>query len=204
MPKLDLRKQLGPLYDAPLEPILVKVPAMNFLMLDGSGDPQTSIEYQHAVEALFALSYSLKFAVKKSGGPDYGVLPLEGLWWVDDLASLDRERRDNWRWTSMIMQPKPVTAELVEMIREEVRKKKQLPALDRVRFERLEEGLSAQVLHVGPYADEWPTIERLHRFAQDSGYELRGKHHEIYLSDPRRASPERLRTILRHPVRERQ
>lgn len=204
MPKLDLRKQLGPLYEARSEPSLVEVPAMNYLMIDGSGDPRTAPEYQQAVEALFVLSYALKFMVKKGGGPDYGVLPLEGLWWVDDLASLNLERRDNWRWTSMIMQPEPVTAELVDRAKEEVRRKKQLPSLDSLRFERFEEGLSAQVLHVGPYAEEWPTIERLHRFVEDSGYELRDKHHEIYLSDPRRSAPERLRTILRHPVRRRQ
>mgnify|MGYP000933598020 FL=1 len=203
MSKLDLRKRLGPLYDARSEPALVEVPAMSYLMIDGSGDPNVE-GYQQATEALFALSYALKFAIKKSGGPDYGVLPLEGLWRVDDLAALDLQHRENWRWTSMIMQPDQVTAELVERTREEVRKKKQLPSLDRLRFETFEEGLAAQVLHIGPYADERPTIERLHRFVEDNGYELRDKHHEIYLGDPRRAVPDRLRTILRHPVRKRQ
>ncbi len=203
MSKLDLRKRLGPLYDARSEPALVEVPAMSYLMIDGSGDPNAE-GYQQATEALFALSYALKFAIKKGGGPDYGVLPLEGLWWVDDLAALDLQHRENWRWTSMIMQPDQVTAELVERTREEVRKKKQLPSLDRLRFETFEEGLAAQVLHIGPYADERPTIERLHRFVEDNGYELRDKHHEIYLGDPRRAAPDRLRTILRHPVRKRQ
>jgi hypothetical protein len=203
MSKLDLRKRLGPLYDARSEPALVEVPAMSYLMIDGSGDPNAE-GYQQATEALFALSYALKFAIKKSGGPDYGVLPLEGLWRVDDLAALDLQHRENWRWTSMIMQPDQVTAELVERTREEVRKKKQLPSLDRLRFETFEEGLAAQVLHIGPYADERPTIERLHRFVEDNGYELRDKHHEIYLGDPRRAAPDRLRTILRHPVRKRQ
>ena len=203
MSKLDLRKRLGPLYDARSEPALVEVPAMSYLMIDGSGDPNAE-GYQQATEALFALSYALKFAIKKSGGPDYGVLPVEGLWRVDDLAALDLQHRENWRWTSMIMQPDQVTAELVERTREEVRKKKQLPSLDRLRFETFEEGLAAQVLHIGPYADERPTIERLHRFVEDNGYELRDKHHEIYLGDPRRAAPDRLRTILRHPVRKRQ
>lgn len=204
MPKLDMRKQLGTLYDARPEPALVEVPAMNFLMIDGTGDPNTAEGYQQATEALFSLSYALKFAIKKAGGPDYGVMPLEGLWWVDDLAALDREHKENWRWTSMIMQPEPVTAELVERARAELSKKKRLPSLDRLRFERFEEGSAAQVLHVGPYADEWPTIERLHSFAQDKGYELRDKHHEIYLNDSRRAAPDRLKTILRHPVRKRQ
>ncbi len=203
MSKLDLRKRLGPLYDARSEPALVEVPAMSYLMIDGSGDPNAE-GYQQATEALFALSYALKFAIKKSGGPDYGVLPLEGLWRVDDLAALDLQHRENWRWTSMIMQPDQVTAELVERTREEVRKKKQLPSLDRLRFETFEEGLAAQVLHIGPYADERPTIERLHRFVEGNGYELRDKHHEIYLGDPRRAAPDRLRTILRQPVRKRQ
>ena len=100
MPKLDLRKQLGLLYDASPEPALIRVPAMDFLMIDGSGDPRTSAEHQRAVEVLFSFSYALKFAIKKHGGPDYGVLPSEGPWRVDHPAALDLERRENWRWTS--------------------------------------------------------------------------------------------------------
>ncbi|MBI0583581.1 MAG: GyrI-like domain-containing protein [Methanomassiliicoccus sp.] len=198
--KLDLRKQLRTLYDAPLEPVLVEVPAMNFLMIDGSGDPNGSEEYRQALEALFGLSYTLKFKAKKLGS-DYGVLPLEGLWWVDDLASLDFKRKDNWKWTSLIMQPDLVTEEMVEEATEELRRKKDPPALSRMRFERFDEGLAAQVMHIGPYADEGPTIQRLHAFVGGSGHELMGRHHEIYLSDVNRTAPERLRTIIRNPIR---
>lgn len=204
MAKLDLRKELRTLYDAPPGPVVVEVPAMNFLMIDGAGDPSRSEEYPRAVEALFGLSYTLRFMVKKGGGPDYGVLPLEGLWWADDPSAFSLDRREAWRWTSMVMQPEAVTEELVERARAELRRKKDPPALERLRFERFEEGLSVQAMHVGPFADEGPTIARLHRFAEERGYGLRGKHHEIYLSDLRRTAPERLRTILRQPVEERQ
>jgi hypothetical protein len=201
--KIDMRKQLRALYDAPREPMLVEVPPMNFLMIDGSGDPNGSEEYRQAMEALFGLSYTLKFKVKKAG-TDYGVLPLEGLWWVDDLAALDLKKRDNWRWTSMIMQPELVTGDMVAEATEDLRKKKDPPALSRVRFERFDEGLVAQLMHRGPFSEEPPTIERLHSFIIESGHELRGKHHEIYLSDFNRTAPENLRTILRYPVAKRQ
>jgi hypothetical protein len=197
--KLDVKKQLRSLYDASSEPVMVEVPPMNFLMVDGSGDPNGSEEYRQALEALFGLSYALKFKAKKAG-TDYGVMPLEGLWWVEDLSTLDLKKRDNWKWTSMIMQPSPVTEDMVIEAREELRKKKDPPALPKLRFERFDEGLSAQVMHRGPFAEEPRTIERLHSFIRDSGYEPRGKHHEIYLSDFNRTAPENLRTILRQPV----
>lgn len=179
---------------------MVEVPAMNFLMIDGTGDPHGS-EYREALEALFGLSYALKFGIKKAAGTDYGVMLLECLWWVDDLAAPDMRRRDNWRWTSMIMQPDPVSEDLVRGARAELRMKKGLPALSRVRFERFEEGLAAQVMHRGPFADEQPTVDRLHAFVREKGHELRGKHHEIYLSDFDRTAPENLKTVLRHPAR---
>ncbi|MDW5563284.1 MAG: GyrI-like domain-containing protein [Methanomassiliicoccus sp.] len=198
--KIDVRKQLRPLYDAPREPALVEVPPMNFLMIDGTGDPNGSEDYRQALEALFGLSYTLKFMIKKTEGTDYGVMPLEGLWWVDDISLLDMERRDNWRWTSMIMQPDIVTDDRVRVATEELRRKKDPAALPKVRFERLEEGLVAQIMHKGPFADERPTVDRLHTFVHECGRELRGKHHEIYLSDFNRTAPENLRTIIRHPV----
>lgn len=202
--KLDLRKQLRSLYDVPSEPVLVEVPPMSFLMIDGAGDPNGSEEYRQALEALFGLSYTLKFRMKKAGGPDYGVLPLEGLWWVDDLTALDFQKKDNWRWTSMIMQPDLITAEMVAEATEELRRKKAPPALPKMRFERFEEGLAAQVMHRGPFAAEQPTVQRLHAFVRERGYELRGRHHEIYLSDFNRTAPENLRTIVRHPVKKAQ
>jgi len=202
MTKIDLKKEMKQLYNASAkEAAIVVVPKMNFLMVDGIGDPNTSKEYQDAVEALYGVAYTLKFAIKK--GPkaiDYGVLPLEGLWWIDDMTQFSTENKDIWKWTSMIMQPEFVTKELVEDAIEAAQKKKQLPALSKLRFENFDEGLSAQVMHIGPYSAEGPTIERLHDFIRTSGHELRGKHHEIYLSDPRKAAPERMKTIVRQPI----
>jgi hypothetical protein len=174
---------------------------MNFLMIDGAGDPNVSLEYQQAMEALFSLSYALKFRVKKSNGVDYAVMPLEGLWWTNDPGQFSMSNKGIWKWTAMIMQPEYVTGELFAEALAEVRRKKDLVALDRVRFESYHEGLSAQIMHIGPYAAEEPTIARLHSFIRENGYELNGKHHEIYLSDPRRTAPEKLRTVLRQPIR---
>jgi hypothetical protein len=202
MQKIDFKKRLKELYSAPAKaPVIVTVPRMNFIMIDGSGDPNTSAEFAQAVEALFATAYSLKFMIKK-GPPavDYGVLPLEGIWWAEDLNAFTEGNRESWKWTLMIMQPEYVTPELFEQALQQVEKKKDLPALARTRFEAFEEGLSAQILHVGPFSEEGPTIERLHRFIQDNGYVLRGRHREIYLSDIRRAAPEKLKTIIRQPI----
>jgi hypothetical protein len=201
MPKLDLKKEYREFYNASAKSCsVVDVPEMQFLMVDGSGDPNTSQAYQDAVGALYAMAYTLKFLSKQTEKLDYVVMPLEGLWWTDDMAGFSAEDKSAWKWTAMIMQPDHITSAQVEASREEVRNKKNPPALDRLRFESLREGLSVQIMHIGPYADEGPTIARLHQFAADSGYSLRGKHHEIYLSDPRRAAPERLRTVIRQPV----
>lgn len=202
MSKVDLKKDLKHLYSPSAKEIsLVDVPPMNFLMGDGSGDPNVSLEYQQAMEALFTLSYALKFRVKKSTAVDYAVMPLEGLWWTDDPSQFSMSNKAIWKWTAMIMQPEYVAAEMVAEALEEVRKKKVLLALERVRFESYHEGLSAQIMHTGPYAAEEPTIARLHSFIRENGYELNGKHHEIYLSDPRRMAAEKLRTVLRQPIR---
>ena len=204
MGKVDLKKDLKHLYNPSAgEVSMVDVPPMDFLMVDGAGDPNASVEYQQAMEALFTLSYALKFKVKKSVGVDYVVMPLEGLWWTDDPSQFNMDNKAIWKWTAMIMQPEHVTAEMVAEVLEEVREKKGLPALERVRFETYHEGLSAQIMHIGPYAAEEPTIARLHSFIRENGYEPSGKHHEIYLSDPRKTAPEKLRTVLRQPVRKR-
>ena len=202
MLKIDWKKELKHLYrPSARAPVAVDVPAMNFLMIDGAGDPNTAQEYQQAVEALYAVAYALKFMVKK--GPaavDYGVMPLEGLWWVDDMRQFSVDDKGVWQWTMMIMQPEHVTETLLEEALEQVRVKKDPAALARMRFESYHEGLSAQIMHVGPYAAEAPTIEKIHRFIAENGYQLRGKHHEIYLGDPRRTAPERLKTIIRQPM----
>lgn len=192
-------------YEAAREPELVRVPDLTFLMIDGHGDPNTSASYGEAIQALFSLSYTLKFAIKKDLGVNDKVGALEGLWWADDMTQFGTGRKDGWHWTAMIGQPDQVTAERFERARDEVRARKGLAVLDRVRLERFAEGLAAQILYVGPYSNEGPTIETLHRFIRDRGYSFDGhrqKHHEIYLGDPRRSAPEKLRTIIRQAIAE--
>jgi hypothetical protein len=202
MEKVNLKKEFKAFYHASAKkPSLLTVPPMNFLMIDGKGNPNTSQRYREAVEALYALAYALKFKVKKGSLQiDYGVMPLEGLWWAEDMASFDVNHKEDWLWTMMIMQPEWVTKEMVEETRSEVQQKKDPPALPLIRFESFEEGASAQVMHIGPFSAEGPTIEGLHQFIEAEGHQRRGKHHEIYLSDIRRAAPEKWKTIIRQPV----
>ena len=201
MEKIDLKKQLKHLYNPPKEFVFVDVPEMNFLMIDGKGDPNTSQEYKDAIETLYALSYTLKFMVKKEKMVDYVVMPLEGLWWTESMSEFTTENKDIWKWTSMIMQIEYVTEELFNRAVEQVKAKKNLPALSKVKFKSFHEGLSAQIMYFGPYSDEGPTIQKLHNFIKDNGYELSGKHHEIYLGDPRKTAPEKLKTVIRQPVK---
>ena len=199
--KIDLKKTLKDLYLASAkEPAVVEVPTLRYLMVDGEGDPNTAPAYAEAVEALFSVSYTVKFMVKK--GPqaiDYGVMPLEGLWWSDDLSAFRTGAKDRWKWTAMVLQPDFVSDELIAEAIDEVRKKKKLPGVDRLRLDRLTEGRCAQILHVGPFSEEGPTIERLHDFITGRSA-LRGKHHEIYLRDIRRAEPAKWKTIVRQPM----
>ena len=201
MEKIDFKKELKQFYKASAkQPELLEVPSMNFLMIDGKGNPNTSQAYSDAVEALFTLSYHLKFTIRKGEMQlDYGVMPLEGLWWVEHMSEFDPTRKDNWLWTAMIMQPDFITDHLVEASRQAVAQKKGLPALSRIRFEAFKEGKAAQILHIGPFSEEGPTIEKLHAFIEEQGMKLVGKHHEIYLSDIRRAAPERWKTVIRQP-----
>ncbi len=184
------------------QPEIVEVPRFNFLMVDGQGDPNTSKEFQGAIGALYPLAYGAKFALKKSG-VDVRVMPLEALWWSPGTSILKTDEPGMWRWIAMIMQTEPVTPALIEKVRADAMRKKPNPVLPKVRFEAFREGTCAQVMHVGPYSAERPTIERLHVFIAAEGYRLSGKHHEIYLGDPRRAAPEKLRTIIRQPVAQR-
>jgi hypothetical protein len=201
MEKLDLKKQWKHLYEAKAGAIAaVEIPPLNYLMIDGEGDPNTAQSYIDAVEALYSLSYTLKFAIKK--GPraiDYGVMPLEGLWWADDPRAFLLANKSAWKWTALIAQPEFISRTEVSAAFDEARKKKNPAALDKVRFETIGEGASAQTLYVGPYTDEAPTIQRIHDFIHAAGNELRAKHHEIYLNDPRRTAPEKLKTIIRQP-----
>jgi hypothetical protein len=203
MNKIDYKKELKHLYKPSAKKVeFVEVPEMNFFMVDGKGNPNTSKDFSDAVEALYSLSYTIKFMIKKGEQQiDYGVLPLEGLWWVDDMKEFNQENKDAWQWTVMIMQPELVTQEIVDEAIEKVKTKKDLPALKKIRFEKFYEGKAAQTLHIGQFSEEGPTIERVHNFIKDNGYELRGKHHEIYLSDIRKASPERWKTVIRQPIK---
>jgi hypothetical protein len=198
---IDLRRELSALYSATREPAFVDVPELSFLMIDGHGDPNTAPAYAEAVQALYSVAYTIRFALKRRPDPvDAPVMPLEGLWWTPDMATFSTEDKSAWDWTMMIVVPRQVTGEVVEETRAAAARKHPLAALDRVRLERFAEGRCAQVLHVGPYSAEGPTIAGLHAFIAANGCTLSGKHHEIYLGDPRRAAPERLRTIVRQPV----
>ena len=202
MKKIDFKKDFKRLYQpSAKEAALVEAPAMNFLMVDGEGDPNTSRSYQDAVEALFSVAYAIKFKVKKTLAIDYGVLPLEGLWWADDMVAFSVEDKSNWKWTMMIMQPEFISAALVRDTIAEVKKKKDLPALAQLRHEPFAEGKSAQILHIGPFSAEGPTIAKVHAFIASLGGKLSGKHHEIYLSDIRKADPAKWKTVIRQPLR---
>ncbi len=200
MDKIDFKKELKALYNPSAKEVtIVDVPDMNFLMIDGQGAP-SSQEYMDAAQTLYPLAYALKFIVKKGKGVDYGVAPLEGLWWVDDMTKFSAERKDEWKWTAMIMQPQYVAEDDFKAAVEQVRKKN-LPALDKVLFECLHEGKAAQIMHIGPYSAEAENIQKLHAAIKASGHELSGKHHEIYISNPQKTVPEKLKTVLRQPMK---
>jgi hypothetical protein len=201
MTKIDFKQELKKLYQTTAkEVVAVDVQPMNFLMVDGQGDPNTSQDYADAIEAVFSVAYMLKFMVKK--GPlalDYAVMPLECLWWADDMAHFGTGDKSNWKWTAMVMQPPFITSAMVYGAIAEVQKKKRPAALPKLRIKTFAEGKCAQTLHVGPFSQEGPIIEKVHQFI-NARSELRGKHHEIYLSDIRKAAPEKWKTIIRQPM----
>jgi hypothetical protein len=202
MAAIDLRKERKDLYTAPVGTVqLVEVPPMNYLALNGTGDPNTVPAYTEAVAALYAVAYALKMRRKRENpANDYVILPLEGLWWMADGAFYSPDTRENWAWTMLIRQPDDLTAEQFAEARKQVAAKKDIPRLAAMRLETLLEGNAAQTMHIGPYATEAPTIALLHDFITVQGHTAHGKHHEIYLGDPRRTAPERLKTILRQPI----
>lgn len=201
MEKIDLKKDLKHLYQPTAKEVIqVDVPTFNFLMVDGEGDPNTSPAYTEAVEALFSVSYATKFMLKKGAqNIDYAVMPLEGLWWADDMSAFMANDKAKWKWTMMIMQPSFVEDDVIEQAVFDVRKKKNLSAIDKLRLEAFSEGRCAQILHIGPFSEEGPAIQRVHDFI-DAHTGKTGKHHEIYLSDIRRAKPEKWKTIIRQPM----
>lgn len=204
MDKVDLSKLHKPLYATgkkALEPQMVEVPPLNCLMIDGEGDPNCSAWFEEAMQALYTVAYTLKFDRKHRGiEPDYRIMPLEGLWRMADDSEFDPGMKSAWAWTMLIVQPDFITAEEIQRARGVAAAKKEVPRLNDLRLEVLREGNAAQVLHLGPYAEEAPTIIRLHAFIEEQGFTPRGLHHEIYMSDPRRTAPEKLKTIIRQPV----
>jgi hypothetical protein len=206
MDKLDLRKHYKHLYQPSAKKVeVVEVPPLRFAMIDGEIEPGhgpgTSPAFQQALQALYGISYTLKFASKhrKENPIDYTVMGLEGLWWVEG-GEFDIKKPDNWRWTAMILQPDHINLEIFHEGLEQLRRKKPSSALDKLRLETFHEGLSIQIMHIGPYSNEPATIAKMDAFAQEKGYQMCGKHHEIYLGDPLRADPAKLKTILRHPI----
>jgi hypothetical protein len=204
MEKIDVTKQLKQLYRPSAGAFsVVSVPPLTYLMVDGHGDPNTAQQYADAVAALYAVAYRAKFLSKAELAKDYVVPPLEGLWWADDMASFTTARdKRTWDWTMMIMLPDWVPEALYQQAVQEVRRKRDLPMLGQLRMQRYDEGLCAQVLHIGSYDDEGPVLARLHHeWLPQHGYAENGKHHEIYLSDARRVEPAKLKTVLRQPIR---
>jgi len=202
MTKVDFKKTLKHLYIPPKKFVTVEVPAMQFLMVDGHGDPNTSQDYKDAIEALYGVAYMMKFISKKILEKDYIVPPLEGLWWAEDMQTFMTREKSAWDWTMMIMTPDWISNEIFVNAVEQVRKSKNPSALEKVRLERYHEGLSVQIMHIGSYDDEGPVLAKMHSdFIPKNGFVENGKHHEIYLSDPRRVAPEKLKTVLRQPVR---
>ena len=200
---LDMKKTDKALYNPPTKPVMVDVPPMHYLMIDGEGNPNTVPEYQTAIQTLYPLAYAVR-AICKAKGQPFTVMPLEGLWWFETDAPPEgvKNYKDAFLWTMMIRMPDFVTQAMVDEAKATVAKKNPALPLDQVRYECYEEGPSAQIMHIGSYSEEEPTIRRLHAFMADGGYVHRSKHHEIYLSDARKTAPEKLKTVIRHPVSE--
>lgn len=213
--KLDYKKEFKDLYMPKSKPTLIKVPSMNFIMIDGKGNPnEIGGEYQLAVELLYALSFTIKMSkmgdFKPEGYFEYVVPPLEGLWWMND-CKIDLSNKDKFIWTSMIRQPEFVTDKVFQWACSEVAKKKSHLDISKARLSMYNEGLCVQMMHIGPYDDEPGTIAQIESYIEDNNLKddissvqpdgtIR-RHHEIYISDPRKTKPEKLKTVLRHPVR---
>lgn len=203
--KLDLKKNPYKhlYYPKADKPVLVDVPPLNFVMVDGAGDPNNSPAFGEACRALYSVAYTLKF-MSKEQGQDFIVMPMEGLWWAEDFGAFAVDGdRNQWQWIVMILQPDHITADLfAQAVEKAAARKDASPALDRIRLETYHEGLSAQIMHLGPYAEEGATVATLHTWLEGRGYTYRGAkhHHEIYLSDPNRTAPEKMKTVIRQPV----
>jgi hypothetical protein len=201
--KIDFRKSCKELFSAPTAKfVIIEVPELRYLMIDGAGDPNTACSYKEAIETLYPVAYAIKFASKLTLGRDYVVPPLEALWWADHMKDFIDRRKDRWLWTAMIMLPDWITLELASSCIKTVQSTRRPPAISKLRIGTLAEGRSVQILHVGAYDDEGPVLARMHHeFMPANGLTFNGSHHEIYLSDARKTSPDKLKTILRQPVK---
>ncbi|MFW9941258.1 MAG: GyrI-like domain-containing protein [Candidatus Thorarchaeota archaeon] len=202
--KIDFKKTQKELYQPDAkEPVIIEVPEMQFLMIDGMGSPGDSQEYQDALAVLYPVSFRAKF-LSKAKGKDYVVPPLEGLWWADEMNDFIEGNRDKWKWTMMIRQPDWITKDMIDEAKAIIADKKPelSKLLPKVRLEKYKEGKAAQIMHIGPYSEEGPTVQKVHDFIKKErgtfdGFE--NKHHEIYLSDPRKANPVTMKTVIRQP-----
>ncbi len=203
MAKLDLKKVYKDLFSPKRDLFsIVDLPPLQYLMVDGKGDPNTSQEFMDAVSALYGVAYTTKFMIsRRDKSMEYGVAPLEGLWWADDMESFTAMNKDAWKWTMMIMQPDFITQDFINQGMEIYKTRKKITGDVPVRLETLKEGKVVQTMYFGAYADEAPTIAAMHEFIKVNGLKPTGRHHEIYLGDPKRTAPEKLKTILRQPVK---
>ncbi|NTU89422.1 MAG: hypothetical protein HGA54_05890 [Actinobacteria bacterium] len=209
METIDFKKD--PTYKAKTKPELITIPNMLFVMIDGKGAPEGSqganIEFQEAMEALYAIVYSIKFWGKKHPIPEgyakFTMPPVEGLWWMDDGMDFDLAKPDRWRWTLMHRLPEFVSQDFFSEVVDDCVTSKKRDIYTKTRLEHFDEGDCVQILHIGPYSAEGPTIETMHAFIAENGFEATGRHHELYFGDPRRTAPEKLRTLLRHPIKHR-
>ena len=201
MSKIDFKKEWKHLYHPSSKKVnLVDVPAMQFVAIDGVGDPNNSQSFRQATEALYGMAFTIKFSAKEEG-QDFTVMPLEALWWMKNGTTLDIQRKSEWLWTVMIMLPDFVTPDIFDQAKEKLKNKKNPAALSLLRLDKPEEKKAITIMHIGPYNAEGPTLAKMYAFARENDLTLAGKHHEIYLSDPRRTAPEKLKTVLRHPVK---
>lgn len=207
MTKVDFKKTLKPFYNPkPKTYEIVKIPKMNFIMIDGKGVPGVSQIYMDSLAALYPIAYKTKF-LAKAKDQDYVVPPLQALWWAENMDDFINGNKQNWQWTLMLMQPDWVNVDMIEQARAMAAAKNPPKLLDQVRIETYDEGLVAQYMHIGAYDDEGPVLKVMHEdYISQQGYKMPEltakitKHHEIYLSDPRRVAPEKLKTILRQPI----
>lgn len=201
MEKLDLKKQYKSLYSGKAQVIQeIEIPPLNYLMIDGAGDPNNSVEFQEKVSHLYGLAYTVKFMIAKSEKQkDYVVAPLEGLWWCDDMKQFSVDKKDSWFWTLMVLQPDFISNAVFEEGMTRYAQKKKLAELPAIRLAMLSEGKAVQSLHIGPYSTEGPLIASIHQYIKAKGCVLHGRHHEIYLNNPRKTAPEKMKTLIRQP-----